>query len=220
MIEIKPQLDAAIKAMTGKSHAADLEAARKEYFGVTGEVFEDDASFELRMILFLEWYLLERPLGRGVVPIRAYLEENGERLEPGEREIAEALLHHRHGIFRIKKTRPPVLSLKDLWDGKTVTVEGADIARSLQAGDLVDARIVSVGGKNFFTEGVLCHPPVAEDFIKKELKAIRKGGGAGPGEFALRLAGMLLKYERYRGIKPENIYRKDEHGKPSDAQAD
>lgn len=207
MSQVKAQLDAALKAMTGPPHTAELEKARKEYFGVTGEVFEDDGSFEVRMILFLEWYVLDRPLGRGVVPIRAYLEECGDRLQPGEREVIDALLRHRHGVFRVKKTKPPFLWLKDFWDGKTVKVEGDDVARSFQAGDLIDARIVSLDGKNLFTEGILCHPTAAEGFIKTALKALRKNGSAGPGEFTMKLAGMLLKYERYRGIKPENIYK-------------
>lgn len=209
MTEVKAQLDAAIKSMTGKAHAAELDAARKEYFGRTGEVFEDDASFELRMIHFLEWYVLERPLARGVVPVRAYLEEEGDTLEPRQRELVEAILRHRHGIFRIKKTRPPVLTLKDFCDGKTIKVEDEDVSRSFQAGDLIEARIVSFDGKNYFTEGILCHPPVAEPFIKSEIRVIRKSGGAGPGDLPLELAGMLLKYERYRGIRPENIYKKD-----------
>ncbi len=207
MSQVKAQLDAAIKAMTAKPHTAELESARKEYFGVTGEVYEDDPSFETRMILFLEWYVLDRPLARGVVPIRAYFEENAELLDPGEREVVEALLRHRHGIFRIKKTKPPFLSLKDFWDGKTLKVEDNDVARSFQAGDIIDARIVDFAGKHCFAEGILCHPSASESFIKAEMKAIRKQGGSGPGEFMLTLAGMLLKYERYRGIKPENIYR-------------
>jgi hypothetical protein len=207
MRKIKVQLDRAIKAMTGQAYAAELEAGRKEYFGVTGEVFEDDASFELRMILFIEWFILERPLARGVVPIRAYLEEHGEGMTPHERELTEALLHHQHGLFRIKKTKAPVLSVRDLWHGKAVRIEAGDRALSFQAGDLIDARLVRFRDKIGLTEGVLCHPPAAESYIKSELKALKKGGASGPEEFSLKLAGMLLKLDRYRGIKPENIYR-------------
>ncbi|MFQ5457086.1 MAG: hypothetical protein ACE5FC_01340 [Myxococcota bacterium] len=209
MSEVKAQLDRAIKAMTAPPYAAELEACRKAYFGITGEVFEDDPSFELRMILFIEWFLLERPLARGVVPMRAYLEEHGEGMTPGDRQVTEALLHHQHGLFSVRKARPPVLTIKDLWNGKLVRVDAGDLARSFQAGDLLDARLVRLPGRTCLTEGVLCHPPEAEKYIKAEVKAIRKGGAAGPEELALTLAGMLLKFERYRGIKPENIYRSD-----------
>lgn len=207
MGEIKVRLDCTIKAMTGQAYAAELDAGRKEYFGVTGEVFEDDAFFELRMVLFIEWFILERPLARGVVPIRAYLEAHGEGMTPHERELTEALLHHQHGLFRIKKTKAPVLSVKDLWDGKAVRIEAGDRALSFQAGDLIDARLVRFRGKIGLTEGVLCHPPAAESYIKSELKARRKEGASGPEDFPLKLAGMLLKLDRTRGIKPENIYR-------------
>ena len=207
MGEIKAQLDSAIKAMTSQAYADELEAGRKEYFGATGEVFEDDTFFELRMILFIEWFILERPLARGVVPIRAYLEEHGEGMTPDERELTGALLHHQHGLFRIKKTRAPVLSVRDLWNGKTVRIEAGDRALSFQAGDLIDARLVRFRDKIGLTDGVLCHPPAAEGYIQSELKALKKGGASGPEEFSLKLAGMLLKLDRYRGIKPENIYR-------------
>jgi hypothetical protein len=208
MSEIRAHLDKIVKAITGEGYAAELQAGRQTYYGATGEIFEDDTSFEMRMITFLEWFVLDRPLARGVPPIRAYLDDHAEELSPEEREMTEALLNQRHGLFRVKKTKPPVLNLKDLWDGKAIRVEAGDLANAFQEGDLIDARLVTHGGKVWFTEGILCHPPAALDYVKRELKALRKSGAPGPSEeLLLRLAGMLLKYDRYRHIKTELIYR-------------
>ena len=34
--------------------------AKKEYQKTTGEIYEDDKSYNTRMALFLEWYLLDQ----------------------------------------------------------------------------------------------------------------------------------------------------------------
>ena len=34
--------------------------AKKEYQKTTGEIYEDDKSYNTRMVLFLEWYLLDQ----------------------------------------------------------------------------------------------------------------------------------------------------------------
>jgi hypothetical protein len=207
MSEIRAHLDKIVRSLTKERHATELEPARQEYQAATGEVYEDDPSFEMRMILFLEWFIFDRPLARGVVPLRAYLEEHGPWLSLLEREMTEALLQQRRALFRVRKAKPPVLHLRDLWQGKTVRVEAGDLARSFQAGDLIDARVVPFRDKLYFTEGMLCHPAEAEGYIKSAVKALRKKGAAEPGPLCQKLAAMLLKYDRSRGIKPELIYR-------------
>ena len=208
MSEIRAQLDKIVKALTGEGYAAELQAARRAYYAVTGEIFEDDASFEMRMITFLEWFVFDRPLARGVVPIRAYLEDHAADLSPEEREMTEALLRQHHGLYRAKKVKPPVLHLKDLWDGRLIRVEAGDTAQSFHADDLIDARLVSWKEKTFLTEGILFHPAGALGYLRAELKALRKGGVGGPTEaLFFRLAGMLLKHDRYRQIKTELIYK-------------
>ncbi len=208
MSEIRAHVDKITKALTGEGYAVELAAARKEYFAATGEIFEEDRSFEMRMITFLEWFIFDRPLARGVVPIRAYIETHGSQLSPEERELTEALLHQRHGLYRVKKAKPPALHLKDLWNGKPVRVEAGEMALAFHEGDLLDARLVAHKGKTWLTEGILCHPVEAEPFIKAELKALRKAGAPGPDALFLPLAAMLLKHERYRHIKAELIYKK------------
>jgi hypothetical protein len=122
--------------------------------------------------------------------------------------MTEALLHQRHGLYRVKKAKPPALNLKDLWDGKPIRVEAGDAASSFQPDDLLDARLVPWQGKIWLTDGILCHPRAALPYLQAELKALRKGGAPGPGEaLFLRLAGMLLKHDRYRNIKTELIYK-------------
>ena len=208
MNEVRTHLDKITKTLTGEGYVMELVAARKEYYLATGEIFEEDRSFEIRMITFLELFIFDRPLGRGVVPIRAYLEDHGPRLSAEERELTEALLQQRHGLFQVKKTKPPALNLKDLWDGKPVRVEAGEMARAFHAGDLLDARLVTYQGKTWFTEGILCHPVESVSFIKAEVKALRKAGTPGPDAFFLPLAAILLKHERYRHIKAEHLYKR------------
>lgn len=208
MSEIRAQLDKIVKALTGEGYAEELKAARQAYYAASGEIFEDDASFEMRMITFVEWFVFDRPLARGVVPIRAYLEDHTADLSPEEREMTEALLRQRHGLYRVKKAKPPALNLKDLWAGKLIRVEAGENAKSFQADDLIDARLVSWKEKTWLTDGILCHPPPALGYIQGEIKTLRKSGAPGPSEaFLFRLARMLLKHDRYRQIKTDLIYK-------------
>ena len=56
----KESLDFLIKTAIDNPYSKDLLLARKEYQKYSGEIFEDDKSYEDRMALFLEWYIFER----------------------------------------------------------------------------------------------------------------------------------------------------------------
>jgi hypothetical protein len=51
----QPYLDELISFGSTEVRKPDLLAAKAEYFQMTGEVFEDDKSFELRMSSFLDY---------------------------------------------------------------------------------------------------------------------------------------------------------------------
>jgi hypothetical protein len=58
-------LDRLAERYSEREHKLEAMRAREEYFDRAGKVFDDDAElFEGRMASFLEWYVLERPLGQ------------------------------------------------------------------------------------------------------------------------------------------------------------
>jgi hypothetical protein len=59
-LSYQPYLDQLIAFGSQEPRKADLLEAKAEYFRLTGEVFEDDKIFELRMASFLDYYLYDR----------------------------------------------------------------------------------------------------------------------------------------------------------------
>ena len=47
---------------TSPEYEEEVKQAKEEFFGRTGQVYEDDEAFETRMTLFLEWYLFDRKI--------------------------------------------------------------------------------------------------------------------------------------------------------------
>ena len=74
----QPYLDQLIAYGSEEPRKADLLEAKGEYFRLTGEVFEDDKIFELRMASFLDYYLYDRvsPL-TGKTPAAELYEQRG-----------------------------------------------------------------------------------------------------------------------------------------------
>ena len=56
----QPYLDQLIAFASTEERKPDLLTAKAEYFQRTGEVFEDDKQFEMRMASFLDYYLFDR----------------------------------------------------------------------------------------------------------------------------------------------------------------
>ena len=56
----QPYLEQLIAFATAEARKPDLLTAKAEYFERTGEIFEDDKQFEMRMASFLDYYLFDR----------------------------------------------------------------------------------------------------------------------------------------------------------------
>ncbi len=59
-------LDSLFALASAEERKSDVLAAKAEYFRLTGEVFEDDRTFEMRMACFLDYYVFDhRPSASG-----------------------------------------------------------------------------------------------------------------------------------------------------------
>ena len=62
--------------------------AKKAYQKETGEIYEDDNSYNSRMALFLEWYLFDDYIvGKGQTPLETLIEENPDAWDSEKIEI-------------------------------------------------------------------------------------------------------------------------------------
>jgi len=201
-------LDQLIAFASQESRKADLIAAKADYFSATGEVYEDDKTFEMRMASFLDHYLFERvsPLSNKT-PAQEYFEFQREKATPEEAAALRAFTETVHGLYEIRKLGKGLIRLRDLFTGKDYDVTERRQLAGLEKGDIIEARMIPFNGHLLFSGAFICHPKEACDAIRKEAKRLRKKvPDHNPRQFAWDCSRMALKADRYRQIAVEKIY--------------
>jgi hypothetical protein len=188
-----------------------LLAARQRHFERYGEPHEEDSSYERRMNGMLDYYVYEwRPAPTAPTMLERFIAEEGSALAPGDQVTLGALVAQRRGLFEVKRLRPGVVRVTDVFTGEVLEVAERRQVACLEKGDLLEARLLPYEGKLVFSGAFLYHPREARKMILAEVKRLKKAAGqAGkpdPGPFLATLSRMAFKLERYRNVRLEAIY--------------
>jgi hypothetical protein len=204
----QPYLDALTKWATEPPHDVEIVPAKKEFFARTGEIFDDDKQFEMRMASFLEFYLFDRPLtSLGMTPARAYYLKALQEGPPERAAAFRAFTQTRHGVFEIRKLTPGNSRVRELVSMEEFDVTERRLVAGLEVGDVMEARLLPFGGQDYFSHAFGHHPRAAFELIRKEAKRRRKQGVDGGGKaLAWDCAQRSLKADRYRNIAIDRIY--------------
>ncbi len=207
-LNYQPYLDRLIEFASGEERKQDLLAAKAEYFRLTGEVHEDDKSFEMRMAGFLDWYLFDRPApATGRTPAVEFCELHGPALSPEDQAHFRGFTETTHGLFEVRKLGKGTLRLRELYSGKDFEVTERRSVAGLEKGDLIEARLIPVSGHLLFSAAFVWHPKEGIKPIFKELKRRKKKEPERDRkELVWDTSRMALKVERYRQIPVERIY--------------
>lgn len=206
-LSYQPYLDQLITHASTEERKPDLLAAKAEYFQRTGEVFEDDKQFEMRMASFLDYYLFDRKRpGIGRTPAEEFLALRAAAKDPAEaafRSFTETL----HGLFEVRKVLPGTIRLRELFSGKDHDVTERRHPVGLEKGDILEARLIPFDGALVFSAAFCFHPREAVKAIKKEVKRRKKDlPDEPPVSLTWEAAKRAMKTERYRQIAVEKIY--------------
>jgi hypothetical protein len=207
-LSYQPYLDQLIAFGSEEPRKADLLEAKGEYFRLTGEVFEDDKIFELRMASFLDYYLYDRvsPL-TGKTPAGELYEKRLQTAAPEEANAFRSFTETVHGLFEVRKLSKGLIRLRELFSGKDFDVTERRNIAGLETGDVIEARLIPFGGHLLFSSAFCYHPRVAVKPIKAEVKRRKKKEpDAPPKELVWDCARRALKVERYRQIAVEKLY--------------
>lgn len=203
-----PYYDELVVWATPEHSKADLIEAKRVFFARTGEVFEDDKQFEMRMASFLEHYVLDRPTpSSGLTPARAcYLAKIAEGV-PERSAALRALTETVHALFEVKKLESGKIRVVNVFtDAEYVVTERRHFA-GLTKRDVLEARLVHYEQAWFFTGTSCWHPPQAAPLLIKEAKKRRKkNDNQAPVELIAEAAQRSLKADRYRNIAISKIY--------------
>ncbi len=148
-----------------------IMVAKKEYQKTTGEIYEDDKSYNSRMALFLEWYLLDQyePGTRQTV-LENIIEDNSFSWTPDRLESYKDVSKNIQALFEIKKVRDNSVTVLDLFTDEKYQIEEEDSKLAFRKNDIFQGRIVPHNDKYFFTGYFCFHPNKTQRYIKGEAK--------------------------------------------------
>jgi hypothetical protein len=203
----QPLLDSLVAYASTEDRKPELLAAKAEYFRLTGEVFEDDRSFEMRMASFLDFYVFDhRSPSSGQTPAEQF---HAEKLAAGwpEAAVLEAFTRTVHGLFEVRKLGSGFVRLRDLFTSVDHDVSERRALAGLQKGDVIEARLIPLDGTLVFSPAFCFHPREAVKAIKREVKRRKKKEpDRSPKELVWEAAKRAAKVARYRQIAVEKIY--------------
>jgi hypothetical protein len=194
-----------------EQHPDELKNARGEFFSATGEIYDDDPFFEDRTANYLEWFLFDRPLADGRLPITVYFERFADGLRGDDLDTLRAMTQPVHSLFQVKRLLPKnnIVVLTDLADNSRYDVTERRSMVGLEKGDIFEARLITRGDKTVFLYAFVHHPRAAKRFLARRMKQLRKSGIDELQPFFLALQKMWMQSNRYQHVDPARIYSDD-----------
>ena len=194
----------------------ELHKARTQFFEWAGQFDEASNDFEVKMSLFTDWYLLDRPYSDGVTPLNKLSEEE-IGFDDDEKKIVAGLQNSVHSVFEFLKLKKDNIYIKDIFSGQKYLISDFKILSAFNKEQLFEARILEYNDKLIFTGSFCFHPPQASKYILKEVKLVKKQNKKESEEvksksnYSLinKLFRMKHKSDQYKHIKIEEIYCKD-----------
>jgi hypothetical protein len=202
-------LDELASVYAGASYRDEVSRAREDYFARSGKVFEDDAElFETRTISFLEWYVIERPLGDGLPPVIDALQKHAtaKAADIGRAEALACLASSHRSLFDIAHVEDKAVELEDVLGGARFRVYERRSTVGFEVGALLEARLVWDGQQPIFAKTFLFHPRDARtevlDVVDNALAA-----GTDRNEIMFHLAQLNLRWHRHGHTNAARIYK-------------
>jgi hypothetical protein len=195
----RPLLERLIEFATGQIPAPQLKEARDAFFKQTGEVYEEDASFETRLACFIEWFVLDRRVDE-----LTNAEQFMQRLVGEEITFGAQLAATHRSLFSVQKFGESNVLLLDLLGNGRFSIAG-EVPPGIRKGDIFEGRVIPWGDKVLLSRTLLFHPSEAKDAIMRQVSTAKLKSEA-PDALMARLARMRLRVERYRKIPLEKIY--------------
>jgi len=198
-------------------HRIELHKARAQFFEWAGQFDEASNDFEVKMSLFMEWYLLDRKFPDGHSPIEKVTEEIKD-LSPEELKVVEGLSESKHGVFEfIKLKKDNSILVKDLLDGQKYLISQVSVLSAFNKELFFEARVLELNEELIFSGSFCFHPPQSNKYILKEFKALKKKTKKMSDEDTAlekkvlinKLFRMKHKSEQYKHIKIEEIYNNE-----------
>lgn len=169
---IRDKINQLIEEITREHQQDDIFQAKKNFQKMSGEIFEDDKSYESRMGSFLEWYTFDRVCPEfALTPIQQYLKNPS--ITPESKELAEAISKGIHGLYIAKKIKSDYVTVVDVMDNEKYQVHENQGAILFNPDDLFEGRLIPYKGQYYFTDHFCYHPKPTVGFILSKVKDLK-----------------------------------------------
>ena len=155
---IKDILENLIKAVTNTPYSKNLLPARQKYNKHTGDIFDDDKSYENRMSLFLEWYIFDHIDSISDKTVLQLIINNHKKIPPDILKTISSFVSNIHALFIIKKIKKNSVRVLNLFNN-----EQYDVVEPLEKfyfckNSIFEGRLLSYKNSYYFT-GMFCFHP-------------------------------------------------------------
>lgn len=205
-------IDETIERFGGGDYTERITAARQEYDGRRGRVFEDEELWEAWTQAFLEWYVIERvpgpaeaAAGQGRPAVAQVLLDARARGDARREAAARAWLVSHRSLFEVRALSAGRVELVDLIGGARFWVREPRAMLGVSAGDVAEMRLVGFDGEVLFGRTFCFHPTGTRDAIVAHVRQMRASGSPRM-DIVDFFASLRIRCERYRHVPPARIY--------------
>jgi len=191
----------------GLEFAPELKAAKQKFFNPVGAPgkngVREDAEVELSN--FIEWFVFDWKLPDGQNIWAKFLRFKAAEYDASDLDLLKQMNHQNYSLFLVKKTGKDKACVADLVSKRKYRpVQG--LSPSLQPGDLLLGRLLTINGRYFFTEALFFIPRSLQKIYQGRAKMVRKGK-MDREQFAEELRAAAMKTIRYPRMKLEELYK-------------
>jgi len=163
-------------AFAAKSIPPDQILETKKYYQKeTGEIFEDDKSYNTRMALFLEWYLFDNYVTeKSKTVLEVLIDENRETWPSEKLENIQSIAETIQGLFLVKTIKDKEVKVLNLFTDDPYIVQEKESRLIFRKNDLFQGRIIFFEEQYYFTGNYCFHPKPTHKYIKPQIKVIKR----------------------------------------------
>jgi hypothetical protein len=149
--------------------------AKKSYQKETGEIYEDDSSYNSRMALFLEWFLFDNYITEKLLsPLEILIKENSLSISTERLENYKIFTKSIQGLYIVKKIKNETIKVINLFTDENYLVQEKDSGLFFRKNDIFQGRLILFQEQFHFTGNFCFHPNKTHKYVKQEVKLINK----------------------------------------------
>ena len=147
--------------------------AKRVYQKETGEIYEDDKSYNTRMTLFLEWYLFDNyQEEKSKTILEILLEENPKIWNPDQISTFNEFNENIQGLFLVKKVKKDCVKVLNLFTDDIYLVHENDSDLIFRKNNIFQGRIICFQKQYCFTGNFCFHPEKIHKYIMPEIRNV------------------------------------------------